>query len=369
MTVRQQFVLWTLIGLFFSTQLSLLSTYYPDRVIPWWDALLGFMPVWYCWAVCTPLIFRVSRRFPLERGRRLARAPIHAGLAIVLALLNLCVSATVRWWTVEECSEPKTWGWFFQWALTVLFHWHMLTYAALVAVERALHFRQEARRREQRAMELEMRLTDARMEALRAQLQPHFLFNTLNSVVELIRERPDDAEEMTLRLSNMLRRTLNLASGQEVALCEELELVREYLSIEQMRFRERLSFSFDCPAETLGVSVPNLILQPLVENAVRHGIAPSAKGGTITISARKSGELLHLSVHNSSAIPASSATPASNGIGLSNTRERLRTLYGDKGEVRLETTPDGGATATIVIPHRETSVHERRAIDARVDRR
>jgi LytS/YehU family sensor histidine kinase len=195
-------------------------------------------------------------------------------------------------------------------------------------------------------------LVQARLQALRMQLNPHFLFNTLNTISALIHENPDAADRMIVRLSELLRRTLDRGDVQEVPLREELEFLRSYLDIEQMRFPDRLTVTFDIEPKTQELLVPQLILQPLVENALRHGILPREEAGRVEISARVvDGQHLELKVRDDgSGLPAANGSPGREGIGLQNVRSRLAQLYGAAQQLEIGNASTGGVEARIRIP-------------------
>ena len=208
----------------------------------------------------------------------------------------------------------------------------------------------------ERSLKAEAAAHQAQLEALRYQINPHFLFNALNAVSTLVTERRnDEASRMLARVSDFLRLTLTAPVRDEVALADEVDYVRQYLEIERVRFGERLRTEFDLAPDTWEAAVPAFVLQPLIENAVRHAIAPRESGGAITLEAHRSGEMLHVSIVDDG--PGVRDEPQGNGtgrIGLTNTRDRLRQLYGDRGRLQLVSVPGGGTRATIEIPFRRT---------------
>jgi two-component system LytT family sensor kinase len=209
------------------------------------------------------------------------------------------------------------------------------------------------RDRERQAAALSAELVNARLEALRMQLNPHFLFNTLNAVLALIHEDPAAADRMLVQLSHLLRRTLDSGSAYEVPLREELQFLRMYLEIEQIRFQDRLQITFDIDPDTEDLLVPQLILQPLVENALRHGILPRDQPGQIHLRARQNGDRLELSVRdNGIGLPDPAETGTRKGVGLQNVRSRLNHLYGVTQFFQLREAPGGGAEAILSIPVR-----------------
>jgi two-component system, LytTR family, sensor kinase len=191
------------------------------------------------------------------------------------------------------------------------------------------------------------------LAALKNQLQPHFLFNTLNSIMALVRRRETaPAEQMLERLGDLLRCVLRDSDAHEVSLGDELELIRLYLTIERVRFQDRLQVEIEVKPELLRSLVPNMCLQPLVENAIRHGISRSSAAGKVLIRGVRHGDSLRIEVHDSGSHLAGASDRRSPGIGLSNTRARLRSLYGERGQLDIEARPGGGTLATVVVPYR-----------------
>jgi LytS/YehU family sensor histidine kinase len=234
----------------------------------------------------------------------------------------------------------------------------------MVAVTCAFDFYRKYRERKLRAIELESRLVQAKLQALQMQLNPHFLFNSLHSISALMHKDIDAADRMISRLSELLRAALDNTERQEVPLRQELQFLRRYLEIEQIRFGSRLRVEINAAPETLDASVPNLILQPLVENAIRHGIEPHARPGRIRFGARRQADELTLEVHDNGGGLAS-PSPL-DGVGLSNTRARLRSLYGEAHILEFCTPPEGGLLVRLILPfHSDSSSHE----DSNLDRR
>ncbi|MCX8091100.1 MAG: histidine kinase [Verrucomicrobiae bacterium] len=240
-------------------------------------------------------------------------------------------------------------------------------YWVLVSLAHALQFYRRAEERARKAVELEARLADAKLQALRMQLHPHFLFNTLNAIAALVHKDARAADEMIGNLSELLRATLDTAA-QEISLRQELEFLDRYLEIQQMRFGERLRVEKDLDAAALDALVPTLILQPLVENAIRHGIEPASGPGVVTVRARRSDHgMLRLSVCDTGGGPAR-REKSSPGIGLANTRARLEALYGRAAQLNLHSDAEGRFTVEMEIPFREASAtrpaeHEHSSVD------
>ncbi len=342
--------LWTLLGLFSATQLYL---YYGvvGKTVSWTQALSWTLPAWYVWAGLAPLVFRLGRRFPVERRSWRRALLVHLPASLLFALLHLILDVSIYW----SLSWLK--GGSFRWLaslgfnFTVYFHWHVLTYWALVSLAHALDYHRKYRDRELATSQLEAQLAQAQLQALRMQLHPHFLFNALQTIAELIHEDPLAAERTLVRLSDLLRLSLRSASAQEVSLQEELDFLERYLEIERARFQDRLTVELDVEAETLSCRVPNLILQPLVENAVRHGIAETGRAGRVRISSRRMDGMLQLKViDNGRGLAQARAPVGGEGVGLANTRARLERLYGARQSFDLSSGSDGGLEATLLIP-------------------
>jgi two-component system LytT family sensor kinase len=232
---------------------------------------------------------------------------------------------------------------------------NLILYWIVVFGHSGWHYYQRFRERELQTMQLQRELSDARLEALRMQLNPHFLFNTLHAISALIHENPEAADRVLARLSELLRLSLDQSKPQEVPLSEELAFLDRYLEIEQTRFSDRLKIEKEIAPDTREALVPYLILQPLVENAIRHGIEPREDEGKLAIRARRNNGSLELQViDNGAGIPQNGNDPVREGIGLSNTRSRLRHLYGEKSLLELRSAQGGGLEARIEIPFRTT---------------
>jgi LytS/YehU family sensor histidine kinase len=297
------------------------------------------------WIPHTMVLFWCVRHSPIERGR-IWRS---VGL-LMLAVLGLIVIRTVAahaFYPIYPVSpDIPALEWYDHAQLRFL--QFLLPSWMVIGVAHALLFAErESRRREQNA-ELEARLAQARFDALSAQIDPHFLFNALNSIAELVHRDPEAADRMLVGLGGLLRHGIEGGSGQQVTLGEELELVSQYVEIEQARLGPRLRFESEVADDVYEAMIPRLLLQPLVENAVRHGIAPRNNPGRVTLSARRRLERLFLEVSDD----GTGASPESrgHGIGLANIRARLQSLYQDDHRFELEPAPGGGTRARIELP-------------------
>jgi sensor histidine kinase YesM len=256
------------------------------------------------------------------------------------------------YWMIGHSMD--TWLAEMQEMLFLNFDWEMMTYWTIVGVGMAIKYMHEARARELSAAQLETRLVEARLHTLQRQMQPHFLFNTLNTISALMHRDVEAADAMIARLSDLLRMSLQRVGVQEVPLKEELDFLSKYLEIEQTRFRDRLTVVFDVQSDTLHALVPNLLLQPLVENAIKHGIGPRPTPGQITVRARRNGAMLELDVQdNGVGLSAARLTDFNRGVGLSNTRSRLDHLYGSLHRFEFRQPAEGGLLVCIAIPMAE----------------
>lgn len=351
---------WTVLGLIESGKAYVLQSL-RGVPLPWWRALLNNMPWWYTWALLTPLVFVMARRFPIERGRWLLASGAHVLAALVISSAHLLIEGTIFFYTAAVLVNPAArlgamLGNFFAQYLML----NILTYGALVGGYSAWDFYRRFREREVRAAQLEARaarlerlMTEAQLEALRMQLQPHFLFNTLNAIAGLVRRHENaGAIRMLARLGDLLRLTLERDSPQRIPLLEELEFLDHYLEIERSRFADRLTVEVAVPDALGDALVPTLLLQPLVENAVRHGVARTPGPGHVVIRAERRGATLELEVEDSGpGFPGDSLTPSREGVGLANTRARLQQLYGARAELEACNLPQGGARVAVRLPY------------------
>jgi len=348
---------WTLFALFFSTQIYL-NIIYHGRSQPFFFILIPWLICGYLWAALTPVALWLARRFPLEKELIVRRVALHLLFGILISLLQLVAYTFVFQTFVHRSSSSIFPLGPFQDVVVGQFHFNLLLYCVLVGLYQTFDYYRRFREREQRAAQLELeaaqletQLTRAQLDALKMQLHPHFLFNTLNTISVLMEEDVNAANEMLLRLSDLLRAALKNNEAHEVTLEEELQFLEKYLQIEQARFHDRLKIRIDPAPETLAAYLPNLILQPLVENAIRHAVAPSTKETTVEIRSRQQNGHLQLSVSDNGEGMIDQAIPT-NGIGLRNTRARLEKLYGPDQDFRLETNRGGGVHISIKIPFR-----------------
>lgn len=344
---------WTFFGLLNASQLYL-GLWMEGVHIPLWRIFAVNLFGWWAWIPATPLVLWMGRRFPLARGRWSRVLPIHIVACLVISVGHFAFStyAYLLFSPYGPERNPRPFWEMFLGRAMSQFHLDLLIYAATLGVSYAVSYYFRYREREFRASQLESQLAQAQLQTLKMQLQPHFLFNTLNGIAGLVRDnRNKSAVNMLAGLSDLLRYTLEKSGKQEVPLKEELEFLELYLDIQQMRFSDRLQIEMQIEPETLDVLVPNLILQPLVENAIRHGTSRRAASGTVGVSARRDEGLLRIQIYDDGpGLKRDDGAKPVEGVGLSNTRARLIQLYGDRQQFALSERDGGGVEATLVIP-------------------
>jgi LytS/YehU family sensor histidine kinase len=310
---------------------------------------------WYSWALLVPGVLWVARRYRFERQTWRRAVAIHILAVIVFTCAHVMMATTARGVILNTLTDRTfdvaAWWMYFRDRFFLNFDWEMMTYWALAAFVNALDYHRESQERELTAAQLQTQLAEAQLEALQRQLHPHFLFNTLNTIATLMHRDVQAADEMLVQLSDLLRLTLDRVGTQQVPLTDEVDFLRKYLEIEQRRFGDRLQVHIDVDSDVLDAPVPNLILQPLVENALRHGIGPKVAGGRVDVSARQESGNLVLTVRdNGVGLSPDKLNALHSGVGLSNTRSRLENLYGDRHRFEFQTPGSGGLLVRIVIP-------------------
>lgn len=314
-----------------------------------WHLLVLNLVYWYVPALLAPLIVGLAARHQFARGQGWTPVAVHIAGALTYSVVHSTAMLATRVLVMQQHRPAR--GWFYAARIEYLtqLDWVLMTYLFIVGLAHALEYRRESERRALDAAHLETRLVEAQLESLQRQLQPHFLFNTLNAISGLMRTDVEAADRMMDRLGALLRMALDSSNMQEVPLKDELEMLQKYVDIEQVRFGPRLHVSIRVEPETLAALVPNFLLQPLVENAVRHGIAPHPRQGRIVIEARREADRLVLRVSdNGDGVGPSYLTLMNQGVGLSNTRARLEHLY-PGGHVFVFSS-ENGFCVTIAIP-------------------
>jgi signal transduction histidine kinase len=318
---------------------------------------------WYLWAAVSVGVIWLAERFPFTPRGVVRWLTIHvagSSLAAAVWVVGLAALLHGQWSVVErkELSFALVWP---KAALHYSFVIVMVYWGVIVAQHARRYYRKD-RERELRTVELEKALAQARLDALRMQLNPHFLFNTLHAVSALIHSDPSGADRVVARLSELLRTSLDTSHRHEVALATELEWLQRYLEIEQIRFQERLTVRFEIEPATRDALVPCLVLQPLVENAIRHGVEAQEGPGQVVVGARRDNGVLELAVCDDGPGCATQRPGQDrNGIGIANTRSRLRHLYGEASQLVLQTAPAGGTEARVRIPFHSEPIHARGA--------
>jgi signal transduction histidine kinase len=345
---------WTSLGVFNVCQAYLLAST-THRPFNWSETLLFGLIDWYLWVVLAPCVVALARRFRFEQEtwrRSLAwhvSLSLAVGLLVALAVTDAMYLCNIG--SVQSRPFERTLLWVILSPYLVLYVW---VYWAIILVDHAWGYYRKYRERELQASQLATQLARAQLHTLKMQLQPHFLFNTLQTVSALMHKDVELADDMLARLADLLRSTLDTAQSQEVPLRRELEFIATYLEIEQARLGSRLDASLESEPDVWDALVPNLILQPLVENAVRHGVAPRPEGGRLVVRARRVPAGLEIRVEDDGpGLPTDHCHRAREGVGLANTRARLAALYGPDHEFTLESGPHSGTHAVLRLPFRE----------------
>ena len=345
MTALLIMAFWSFLALLWMPQ-TYIANLYENPSFTLWRAFVANLGLFYVWALLTPPVLWLGRRFPLERRRLFRNLSIHFAMSFVFAFVHMTLlryaNALLINRNISYTMPVSLWMLFLSvGAFNVAAYW-----GVLAASQAVIYFR--------KYQEREYRLVQAQLQTLSAQLHPHFLFNTLNAISELVYSHPEIADRTLAQLSDLLRLSLKGGQMQEVTLKEELDFIQKYTEIQQTLLQERLHVRFEVEPETLDASVPNMILQPLVENSIRHGIAPKRRGGEIEVRAERIDGMLHLQVQdNGPGISSDVKRASDNGIGLANTRARLQCLYQDTHRFEAGNAPGGGFEVSITIPFRE----------------
>jgi two-component system LytT family sensor kinase len=306
------------------------------------------------WAVLTLGILALVRRFPFGQGRWMRALAVHLVACLLCGILEACLSALAAEVIRKQIIKPSI-------TVNVLILYfvaklnnNIFFYWAVLAVAHVLNYYRQLRERDLRSSQLEAKLAQTQLQILKMQLHPHFLFNTLNAISALIHQDVELADNMIARLGDLLRTSLENANQQEVPFRQELDFIQPYLDIEKARLGARLTVDLQIDPAVMDARVPNLILQPLVENAIRHGIAVRPGPGRLHIQARREDGLVHLAITDTGP-GLHGPTLDLKGIGLANTRARLEKLYGSNQRLVLTNVPDGGLRVGITIPFRESN--------------
>ena len=351
--------LWTLLGVIYAGPIYLETHVEKMGHSPWRIFSWGIL-MWLAWAPLTPAIIWLARHYSLIgetwRSSLLVHVPAFLLISIAHSAAATAITLSLRPFD-DMSSSPQAFWPHFVLRIPGSFGSDLLVYAGVIGLCYALDYYRKYREREFAATRLEAQLAQAQLDSLRMQLHPHFLFNTLNSIVGLVRDNKNNAAvSMLVGLGDLLRHTLEHSSRQQVELREELNFIKLYLSIQEMRFSDRLQIEFDIDPDTTKAMVPNLILQPLTENALRHGIARSADSGVVGITSAATNGHLRLTVYdNGAGLPDDWQLNGSRGIGLANTVARLQQLYDEDHQFDIRNRHGGGVEAVIVMPLRTSS--------------
>ena len=347
------FGVWSVIGLIFSLQFYF-AAFRSEQPVPWGRSLYVQMTWGYLWALLTPVVLWLVRRFPIEKQHWRSSVLAHLAASTLLSFASGIAGHLLLFVKYGGAAVGRPYQ--FQNSLRFAVSNYteaMGIYMLIALLAYAYSYYERYRQGELRASRLEAQLSQAQLQALKMQLHPHFLFNTLHSISALLHRDTDGARKMITRLGDFLRLTLENSGTQEVTLQQEMEFLRCYLEIERIRFRDRLTTHVQVDPEALDTHVPNLILQPIVENAIRHGIAPRSAPGEIEIRAKQEDGFLRIRIRdNGPGLPMNRSTESlfKKGLGLANTQTRLERLYGARHRFEIANDPAGGLAVTLLIP-------------------
>jgi two-component system LytT family sensor kinase len=341
------FVVWALMS-------SQVYAYYRGRDLPVpWIRFVASLAESLLWGLVSPLVLWFCWRWPLSGGRWRTTLPLHLLAGLLLPAAFIAPATLARYALGRALADPSLYQ---PLSPGLLFHFlvgNIFTYIDVVAVGHALHYARDSRAKDLRASRLEARLAEAQLQVLRMQLHPHFLFNTLHTISALMQKDLKAADRMLALLGDLLRDSFAKIGAQEVSLKQELEFLERYLEIEKTRFQDRLRVETHVDPETLDAEVPNLLLQPLVENALRHGIARRREAGLVELVARRENGRLELRVRDDGpGLPSEAEMSRRGGVGLANTQARLQQLYGSAHRFELLNRPEGGLEVILSLPFR-----------------
>ncbi len=341
--------LWAIPGVIQAGTLYAAYSIKGDNSLSLGDALLWRIPEWQVWALATPLIVWAGRRWPVTHAPW-RHVPLHVVLAAIVAIADVSVNFWCGQWIGDPWYLKESLLGYMPLMLLKTAFFELLVYSAILAVDQAVAYQRRYREVALAQSQLEARLVEAQLDALKHQIHPHFLFNTINSITVLMRKgEAHSAIRMLGGLSDLLRRSLTSIRVELVSLDEELDFIARFLDIETTRFPDRLRVVTDIAPDARRGSIPCMLLQPIVENAINHGIAPRVSGGCITIKASVVGALLRVEVRDDG-VGLGASSREGHGVGLSNVRKRLAQLYPDAHAFTLEPGTPSGANAIIEIP-------------------
>jgi two-component sensor histidine kinase len=350
------FGFWTFFSFLYANQIYFEMRHNPAMHHSWWRIAFWQLVVWYMWGCLSPLVLGLGRRYPCEGPSWFKGLLVHLPFGVILSAAHIAAATAVRMVIrpFDVWSDVNPFLIQYRVELRGFFLFDFFIYWAILGVGYAFDYRERYREREAQAARLKAQLAQAQLESLKMQLQPHFLFNTLHTISGLVRTNErQPAVDMIAGLSDLLRRALESADEQEVPLREEVKFIELYLDIQKVRFSDRLTVRMEIEPETLDALVPNLILQPLVENAIRHGISPKETAGVIVINSYRDDRMLRIRVcDDGPGLQSGWRMEESEGIGLANTCERLKYLYGAEHRFDLSNGAGGGMIAAIAVPFR-----------------
>jgi two-component system LytT family sensor kinase len=344
---------WSLVGFLSAAHWQLF--FLGESPYTWWQLLRIKLVLWYLWGGFTFLIVLVGRRFRPEGSRVWSRWWVLIGFSILIVSAYLALYAVAIWSHLRWMGADAPLAYYFKFVLDHHSTFYYLAFWATLGIAYALEFARRYREREHLASQLQVQLSEARLHTLQARLQPHFLFNALNTIASMVHERRADAAyDVLTRLSDLLRESLRQSHLQTIPLARELELVRHYLEIARARFPDRLTFRLESDRALDGLAVPTFILQPLVENAVLHGLKDLDVRLNLVVACRRENGTLQLSVEdNGPGLPADFDFDSSRGFGLSSTKARLSTLYGREAQFTITPNTPTGVLARLSLPSSE----------------
>jgi two-component system LytT family sensor kinase len=342
--------MWCAGGMFEATQAVLIMRFAEGRRHAWLPLFLTELATWLPWALATPWVIGLARRYPITRGTTARPVAIHFATFVAISVVAEAWSATLQ--VLFNPWGNRRWPTFWDtWSITLLYQvmLFLIAYALILTITYLVDSRENMARQMTETARLNEELSRAQLAALRRQMEPHFMFNTLNSIAGLVRDRRNDsAVSMIVGLSEFLRRALDDSHRSQVTLGEEVDYLQRYIDIQKVRFGERLQISVDIAENLLNAQVPNLLLQPLVENAIKHGVAQRVAGGTVRVAGARRDGSLYLSVYNDG--PGFPEDWQANGVGLTNLRTRLQILHGDAADLAMTRAGSDGVEVVVTLP-------------------
>jgi two-component system LytT family sensor kinase len=346
--------IWFAGGLFDASQTVLFMHAIGNRHA-WLPMFATELATWLPWALATPLLISLARRRTLTRSTALPTAAVHLAAFAIISLVAEGWFAVLQmifnpWDYPQQPTFMDAW----RTSLPYQVPTFLIVYALILTVTFVMDSREKMARQVTETARLNEELSRAQLAALRRQMEPHFMFNTLHSIAGLVRDdRNEAAVSMIVGLSEFLRRALDDSHRSQVTLAEEVEYLERYLDIQKVRFGERLQVSVDIPAELLPAQVPNLLLQPLVENAIKHGIAQRVAGGTVRVAGLCDSGNLCISVYNDGPTVPTDWQATHTGVGIGNLRTRLQILHGNKSGLQLKRADSGAVEVVVTLPLRK----------------